>query len=163
MKTDDTVWHPRLQALHRLWLDVAPAPGLLPGRQHVGPELLKPWLPWIWLLDVVWDDAEAAAPPRLRYRLAGTRMVEMRGGHNPTGMWLEESNPTQDNDNPTLLRAQAVAMTRQPSWRRGRPNNLRVETVGTVENLFLPLAADGTAVDMLLCCSLYFTLDGRQT
>jgi hypothetical protein len=155
-------WHPKLQALHRLWQDVSPGPGLLPGRQHVGPELLKPWLPWIWLLDVVWNEPDTIGQPRLRYRLAGTRMVEIRGGHNPVGMWLEESNPTRSVSNPTILRAQAVAVTRQPNWRRGRPHNLRVDTVGTVENLFLPLASDGRTVDMLLCCSLYFGIDNRE-
>lgn len=156
-------WHPKLQALHAAWRRQAPAPDRLPGRQHVGPDILKPWLPAIWLLDVVWREIDAqSGQPRIRYRLAGTKLVDMRGGHNPVGMWLEESNPTPVSPNPTVLRVHAMLQSRQPSWRKGEPNNLRIGAVRQVENLFLPLAADGDRVDMILCSSLYFGVDGDE-
>ncbi len=31
-----------------------------------------------------------------------------------------------------------------------------------LERLFLPLASDGVHVDILLCLTVYFTLDGRE-
>jgi len=156
-------WHPKLRSLHDAWRRQAPAPDRLPGRQHVGPEILKPWLPGIWLLDIVWSEIDAqTGQPRIRYRLAGTKLVDMRGGHNPVGMWFEESNPARISPNPTILRIHAMLRSRQPSWRRGEPNNQRIGAVGMVENLFLPLAADGDRVDMILCGSLYFGVEGNE-
>jgi hypothetical protein len=155
-------WHPKLQALHRAWSAQSPGPGLLPGRQHVGPEILKPWLPVIWLLDVLYDEYDTGDQPRIRYRLAGTKLIEMRGGHNPMGLWLEDSNPSRVSPNPTISRVHGMLASRQPSWRRGMPNNRRIDAVKTVENLFLPLAADGATVDMILCASLYFGIAGRE-
>jgi len=156
-------WHQKLQSLYEAWRQQAPAPDRLPGRQHVGPEILKPWLPGIWLLDIVWNEIDAqTGQPRIRYRLAGTKLVDMRGGHNPVGMWLEDSNPARVSPNPTILRVHAMLQSRQASWRRGEPNNSRIAAVRMVENLFLPLAADGSRVDMILCGSLYFGLDGHE-
>lgn len=156
-------WHAKVVGIHAYWRDCGRqdglATGLLPGRQHIDPLALKPWLPNIWLLDVVREGADG---PRFHYRLAGTKIVEMRGGHNPTGHYLDEANPARNQPNPTLARLQSVAATGLPSWRQGIPNNERVPDIHTVENLFLPLAGDGSQVDMVICYSLFFGLDGRE-
>lgn len=162
-RIDNSTWHSKLRALQDLWRDVAPAPDLLPGRQHIGPELLKPWLPNIWLIDAVEGETDSEGrSPRFRYRLVGTKLVEMRGGHNPMGEWLDVANPARQSPNPTAARMREVVRSRQPSWRHGLPNNRRIDDIKQVENLFLPLAGDGDRVNMLLCCSLYFGFDGRE-
>lgn len=162
-RIDNTTWHPKLRALHDLWLEVTPAPDLLPGRQHIGPELLKRWLPNIWLIDVVEDATDIEGnSPRFRYRLVGTKLVEMRGGHNPMGDWLDTANPARESPNPTTSRMRGVVRSRLPSWRHGLPNNRRIDDIRQIENLFLPLAADGERVNMLLCCSLYFGIGNRE-
>ena len=86
-------------------------------------------------------------PFRLRYRLAGTETVEAIGVE-VTGRWMDEINPMPLREPHYLDRYRAIVEQRQPSWRRGPPL-LMSKRVRTIENLVVPLAADGTTVDML--------------
>jgi hypothetical protein len=150
--------------MHAYWRDCGRldglAAGLLPGRQHIDPLVLKPLLPNIWLLDVL-REAEGGRP-YFRHRLIGTKVVEMRGGQNASGELLDDNTPSRIQPNPALARLRHVVEAAEPSWRRGAPHNLAVADIRTVENLFLPLAADGKQVDMVLCYSLFFGLDGGE-
>jgi len=135
-------WHPNVQAMFRYWRSIHPG-ARLPGRQHFSPADIKRLLPGVWLLDI------QAAPFRLRYRLVGTRIVQMIG-KDPTGLWLDEAHAEVAERPSYFERYRVVADTALPSWRRGRPTLWINEDFATIENLVMPLSADGDKVDMLL-------------
>ena len=133
-------------ALYNYWRSKVPADGTLPGRKHIDPLDIPKLLPHIWLIDVV-DDSR-----RFRVRLLGTALVD-------TGTPLKRGDFVVDRLLPeqraaSLAEFESVVQSREPLWYRG-PVNLRHDTyVYEVERIFLPLAADGRHVDMLLCLSL---------
>ncbi len=136
---------PGIVAIYDYWRSKAPAPGVLPGRRHIDPADIPRLLPNIWLVDVVED------PRRFRVRLIGTALVD-------AGIPLRVGDFIFDRLMPelrhTLAEFESVVGTREPLWYRG-PVNLRHDTyVHEIERIFLPLAADGRHVDMLLCLSL---------
>jgi hypothetical protein len=137
---------PEIVALYDYWRSKAPADGLLPGRRHIDPIEIPKLLPHIWLVDVL-DD-----PRRFRVRLLGTALAAtgtpLRVGDFIVDRLLPEQRAA------SLAEFEAVVKSHEPLWYRG-PLNLRHETyVHEVERIFLPLAADGRRVDMLLCLSL---------
>jgi hypothetical protein len=144
---------PEIAAIYKYWRGKAPADGLLPGRSHIDPAEIPRLLPNIWLVDVV-DD-----PRRFRVRLIGTALVD-------AGIPLRVGDFIFDRLMPelrhTLAEFESVVRTREPLWYRG-PVNLRHDTyVHEIERIFLPLAADGRNVDMLLCLSLIQRAESRS-
>lgn len=133
-------WHVKIARFFRYWRSIHPAAGL-PGRQHLDPLDIPSLLPGIWLLDIQRE------PFRLRYRLAGTETVEAIGSE-VTGRWMDEVNPRPLLDDSYLDRYRVIVAQHLPSWRRGPPL-LMSKRVRTIENLVVPLAADGVTVDML--------------
>lgn len=81
---DIQLWHPKVRALFEYWRSIHPGPGKLPGRAAFEPLAIVSLLPHIMLIDVV------GQPPRFRYRLIGTRMVDALAG-DFTGQWLDEA------------------------------------------------------------------------
>ncbi len=150
---DTAQWHPRTTRLYRYWLSIHPPGGALPGRRHFDPLAVPELLPGIWLLDV------ARAPFRLRYRLCGTGVTEAMG-REMTGKWLDEAHPEAMADSDFLARYRAAAERGVASWRKGPPRLWRHRDFGMVENLLLPLARDGRAVDMLCAHSVLYRPDG---
>ena len=120
---------------------------------HFDPVAVPELLPGIWLLDV------ARAPFRLRYRLCGTGVTEAMG-REMTGKWLDEAHPEAMADSDFLARYRAAAERGVASWRKGPPRLWRHRDFGMVENLLLPLARDGRAVDMLCAHSVLYRPDG---
>lgn len=145
-------WHPRTQAVFGYWRRMAPA-GRLPGRQHFDPLHIPKLMPYVWMLDVVGG--------RFRYRLAGTREVQTLG-RDPTGEWLDDVHPVLKTNPERLARYVFVAQTGKPTWRRGHVSFIHDKDHQIVENVVLPLARDGAAVDMLFCCSVLFDKDGEE-
>ena len=152
MTPSTVAWHPRVAAVHDHWLALHPAPGVLPGRQHFDPMRVPELLPNLWLVDV------QPEPFRLRMRLVGTAHVTIRK-RDITGQWLDELFP----DRPEFpRRARIVAQSRSPDWRRGRAHwDLGDNGFAELENIVLPLARDGRNVDMLMCLTMYYRIDGR--
>ncbi len=117
--------------------------GLLPGRQHVDPVDFPHLLGRIYLVEVIREDGRL----RFRFRLWGSRI---RGifGHDHTGRWLE------DIAAPGTLADISAALTtctleaRPFFWRR--PMLVHSAEYAATRRLVLPLAGDGTTVDMLL-------------
>lgn len=64
--------HPTLRGLFRYWRSLS-RDGALPLRRDLDPIAMRPFLPHLYLLDA------GAMPDDLRYRLAGTRIVEAFG------------------------------------------------------------------------------------
>ena len=136
----------KLATLHRTWCAIRPAPGLLPGRQHFDPIAVARLLPWLWLVDV--HRAPQGPQLRFRYRLVGSIHVEA-GGFDPTGRWLDEAHPrfASSNAMPHFI---AAAAGEGFCFYRGRPVYAINKDYIAIERLVLPLARDGTSVDILL-------------
>jgi PAS domain-containing protein len=149
---DPSLWHPRAQRLYHYWRSIAP-PGALPGRQHLDPVDIPDLLSCLWLLDVQRE------PFRLRYRLAGTTIIEAIG-REVTGQWLDEAHPKIEDRAGFLARYSGVVENGQPSWRKGYPRLWTHRDFGAVENLLLPFARDGRTVDMLCALTVLFRRDG---
>lgn len=154
LPSDFDRWHPKLQRLFRYWQSIHPAHGL-PGRQHVEPLALADLLPGIWLLDV------QRQPFRLRYRLVGTRIVEAIG-QETTGLWLDEAHPHLLEHKHYLDRYERVVAGKVPDWRRGPARMWTHEDYREIENVVLPLASNGTDVDVLLLITVMYRLDGTS-
>lgn len=150
---DRDAWHPLVRRFFDYWRSIAP-PGALPGRQHVVPEMMAPWLSRLWLLDVHRD------PLRFRCRLVGSDMVRTLG-REVTGKWLDEVHPASAADPSSRDRFRFVAELGRPTWRRGAPRWTRELDCRLVESLMAPLAADGRTVDKIIAVSITFDARGR--
>jgi len=151
---DRSAWHPLVRQFYDYWLSVAP-PGVLPGRQHVAPEKMAPWLSRLWLLDVHRN------PLRYRCRLAGSDMVRSIG-QEVTGRWLDEVHPLSASDPRSRGRFRFVTELGRPAWRRGTPRWARQPEFKIIESLLVPLAADGRSVDKIMAISVTFDVKGRM-
>jgi hypothetical protein len=149
---ETTDWHPRAVQLYRYWLSICPSSGL-PGRRHFDPVAVPDLLPGIWLLDV------QRHPFRLRYRLAGTGIVEAIG-HEVTGQWLDDAHPNVRGNRLFFDRYEEAVLTGAPSWRKGPPRLWTHRDFGTIENLLLPLANDASTVDMLCAFTVLYRPNG---
>jgi hypothetical protein len=150
---DTAAWHPRVLRLYRYWLSICPPGGDPPRRRAFDPVAVPDLLPGIWLLDV------QRAPFRLRYRLAGTGIVEAIG-HEVTGQWLDEAHPNIRANGHFFDRYRGVVETGVPSWRKGRPMLWTNRDFGAIENLVVPLATDGRTVDILCAYTVLYRPDG---
>ncbi len=153
---DTQLWHPRVRALYEYWRSIHPGPGRLPGRAAVDPMAIPRLLPYIMLLDVV------GQPPRFRYRLIGTRMVDALGT-DFTGRWLDEAHVRPDGSLPVFPSYVRVATQGLHDWRRGAPHFAGyLDRCTELERIFLPLATDGKTVDMILAINVFFDVVGAE-
>jgi hypothetical protein len=136
----------RIGDLYRYWLSIRPSPALLPGRRNFHPTDIPRLLQWIWLVDV------QHAPLRFKYRLVGTAHVDA-ANDNPTGRWYDEVHPRfgQSTAYPQFV---AVAERAQVAFYRGPPVYVIDEKYKTIERLILPMAQNGSDVDMLLAITV---------
>jgi len=134
---------PRLRDFFEYWRSKAP-PGRLPGRQHLDPLDIPRLLPHIAMFDVVRN----AGVPRFRFRLMGTGVVQLMGD-DYTGRWVDETMAPDVYAN--LHAAFSRVCAGQPHyWERLLPYPKR-DFVGH-RRLALPLAGDGSTVDMIIGC-----------
>lgn len=141
-------------SLHRYWLSIAPASGVLPGRRHLDPLDIGPSLmPWVFLLDVFREDGMALD---YRFRLVGTGNVALVGrdatGHLASAVFGER-------DAPFVLATfdRTVADAAPTFWIATVPHD-RIGDVTIHRGLF-PLSGDGRTVDMLLCIAAPWPAD----
>jgi hypothetical protein len=150
--TDTAGWHPQVGALLCYWRTRRPA-GRLPSRGAIDPFGLRALLPCLWMLDI----EHAGAQWRFRYRLAGTRFVDLLG-FEVTRRWYDEIRPLAYSAN--RVRLITVARDAVPTWRRGAMP-LESGDWQQTENLMLPLAGDGIHPDVILGISVRYTSEGR--
>lgn len=150
-------WHPHIRTLLHYWQQRR-RNGKLPPRSAIDPIELRSLLPYIWMLDVY------RAPWRFRYRLAGTRFVAAVR-QDPTNRWYDEARPLAYTANRSRLIT--VARDGVATWRRGPmpledENGAPVPLGGwqDVENLMLPLAANGVDVDIVMGIAVPYLSDG---
>lgn len=151
---DPDGWHEKTRALHAYWQSQAPSPGLLPSRARIDAADIPGLLPNIFMLDVIEN------PLRFRYRLAGTKLL-YAGDRELTGMLMEEAHPNlfcapPYADYPACVREHRV------SRRLGSPVFDWDREHVRIERLLLPLASDGTQVDVILGLSVFFDAGGRE-
>lgn len=138
----------RIVALVTYWQSRRPAPDLLPARHHLSPvdlgELRIGILRHIWLLDV------EPAPLRFRLRLIGGAL-KAAGSPGTVGSYVDE----HDAHGALTTALTAMCADRRPVFRRGAPTMPHEADVRLLENVLLPLAVDGTTVDMIVGCTVY--------
>jgi hypothetical protein len=146
--------HPKAAQLVTYYRDMAPGPGLLPGRQHFDPMTIPALLPHLWLVDVVFDD-----PRRYRVRLIGSGVVAS-GATVRAGQFYSDAVTETDARRTTAL-FERIRQSRRIDWRRGPPMQTHYADICALERVILPMAADGHEVNLLLCMTLFYWRDGR--
>jgi hypothetical protein len=121
--------------------------GRLPGRQDIDPLDVPDLLPHIAMYDVVHE----ADRLRFRIRLLGTANVQLMGS-DCTGRYLDEQMRPDDAARITATYRSVVEERRPHYWRSFLSTPGREHM--NYERLLLPLAADGTTVDMVLALFL---------
>lgn len=141
-----------LRALLRYWLAIHPRTGL-PGRAAFDPLEVPRALPSLVLTDVERD------PFRFRVRLMGTAIVAAFG-RDFTGRYLHEVLAGFERDYSYLHRVE-VAETGLPNYRHGDPAMPFKLDFAPLERVYLPFAADGRQVDMILAMAVYLAPPSR--
>jgi hypothetical protein len=108
----------------------------------------------VWLVDVV------GTPARFRMRLIGSGLQQAGIPHKP-GDFVETPVPPARRQ-AALSDFRFVATARQPVWFRGAARVPHAKEVYEVERIFLPLAADGANVDVLLCMTVFYKSTGEE-
>ena len=131
-----------LAALADFWETKRPAQNELPARSEFSPKELARWMGNLAIYEV-----EAGNPFRLRTRLMGTQIVEAdRSEH--TNQYLDEYCPEAEYER--VFDAYLDAWhTRKPTY-RSRRKRIDVRREFWANKLVLPLAKDGTSIDMFL-------------
>lgn len=126
----------------------------LPTRDAVDPIDLAPFLPDLWLVDLVGERK------RPRFRLVGTR-VDRVAGRRLTGLWVDEVWPRDPDalDKPES-RLHRLVVDRLACHYHGPPRFISNPEVATVDLLHLPLCGATEDVDHVLVQSCYFTPSG---
>lgn len=136
--TDMAALQPPLRRLHDYWQGKR-KPGALPGRRDIDPIEIPQLMPQVALVDILRE------PLDYRYRLFGTRLVEVMGAERTGKRMREVMNPAAIAATERLLAG--LIATREPIAFAGRLFWLDKEFI-RFETLVLPLAADGETVDM---------------
>ncbi|WP_420405232.1 PAS domain-containing protein [Nisaea sp.] len=128
------------------WISIHPG-DRIPARADFDPLDIPRLLPNLVLTDVERD------PWRFRVRVMGTAVVEAMG-EDFTGRYLDEVWP--DAGNQLLIRDRiAVAESGLPNYRYGKSATRFRLDFAPLERVFLPFAADGAKVDVILSAIVY--------
>ena len=146
--------HPRIARLLDYWQALSPGSGLLPGRQHVDPLRIPDLLTHLWMLDVVPED-----PRRYRVRLMGGAVVEAGAQMRKGDFVTDRVSPSEAEQSMAVFRR--IETSRRVDWKRGPSALQHMEHVYALERAMMPMASDGTTVDLLLCISVFYWKDGR--
>ena len=143
--------HSSIRWLYDYWRERRPAPDMLPGRRHIDPLDFHRLWPWIWMVDV------QPEPLRFRFRLIGSRHVALMQ-RDYSRQWLHEALPRLFGTPVTEGLEYAVVnrtsgYRRSPSYFRYK-GKLHSAPHRMAERLFLPLAADGLAVNIVLALTM---------
>ena len=146
--------HAKIGKIIETWRALRPAPGLLPARRLFDPAMVPDLLPNIWLLDVVPADARL-----FRFRLVGGAIVDAGTRFRKGGFMTDIGAPEEAALARTNLADQLAS--RRAHWRRGPSTLGHLEHIHQLERVILPMAADGQAVDLFLCLTVFYHSDGR--
>ena len=147
----------RLVALYSYWSSKR-GPRAMPGRPDIDPAELLPLLPHILLMDVV------EAGRDFRYRLVGTE-VERHIGRPVTGRLISE---VLNGDYLAYIHSlhrramtEATPVYSENNFDAARSGFAPVADYKRAYRLMLPLARDGTSVDIMLCGQVFGPIPDR--
>ena len=144
---DSDVRSTMVRTLLRWWLERCA--GDIPDRADLDPADLKPLLPNLFVVDVEHE------PFRIRYRLVGTRAIEVTG-YDITGHYLDDLL-AGDASEPWIEHYHTAYRTRRPVF--GAVDALTRSGGRFVYEFGLfPLRKGGTAVDQFVAIEDYFDL-----
>jgi hypothetical protein len=152
---DTSAWCPPVRQIYDYWQSLRHRHEGLPGRQYFDPLDIPRLMSLVWMVDVVRD----ACAIRFRYRLLGTRQVQAMT-RDFTGWWVDEAHPNF-REHPYYQHFLKVARG-EVSWRKGRPGFHVHADYFEMERVMLPMARDGSNVDMMLGLTAYFDRAGKQ-
>jgi hypothetical protein len=144
------IGHPKLQALHAFW-DQMRGERALPTRDAFPFEALRIWLGHIAIVEVLRE------PAQFRFRLFGTRLVEL-AGKDLTGQTFDKCVPPDrfaaavDPYNECLARCGPVVRAVRYAAPGGAPFML--------EQLLLPCASDQGAIDVIVAATYLERMGG---
>jgi hypothetical protein len=141
-----------VRTLHRWWLDRSA--GDIPDRADLDPADLKPLLPNLFLVEVEHE------PFRIRYRLVGTRAIEVTG-YDITGHYLDNLLPA-DAGEPWVEYYHTAYRTRSPVFGVVDAPTRSGGRFAYEFGLF-PLRKGGTAVEQFVSIEDYFDLTTTLT
>ena len=136
----DTITEPQLRDLYLYWAGKRGAVNY-PARRDIEPQEIKSLLPYVMLVDVLEDGRF------FRFRLVGT---DVAFGVDPTGKLADEAVPEG------IYRDHITALFRRGAagpgalYSRSSYAYTKLEGPRSISRLFMPLAADGTQVDMMM-------------
>lgn len=132
--------HQALRALHSYWLSKKGS-RIAPPRAAIWPDELRALLPNIALVEVI------GTPPRFRFRLFGSNLVDAYG-EDITGRFADEVDldgiGCRIHDDATSVVRERRASVAQIAYKTGDGRHLQYERV------LLPLSDDGETVNMIL-------------
>ena len=136
----ETITEPQLRDLYLYWTGKRGQSGY-PARRDIDPQEIKPLLPYVMLVDVLEDGRF------FRFRLVGT---DVAFGVDPTGKLQHEAVPEG------IYRDHITALFRRGAagpgalYSRSSYAYTKLEGPRSISRLFMPLAADGTQIDMMM-------------
>lgn len=133
--------HPKIRDIVGYWLLIHPKTGL-PGRQHFDPVDVPRLLGNICLVDVPTQSTDFS------FRLMGTRVADYYGS-DYTGKPVASAY-VKHQESQAYIDLRMVVETARPRWRRGPSAFVQNREHVVIERVFLPLASDGQAVDIIL-------------
>lgn len=119
--------------------------GRLPSRKSLEPYEIKDLLPYVLLVGVI------RLGPDFVYRLVGTQEVQFRG-YDPTGRPVHQGFAGQNGEY-CVANYRIVAESGQPLYVRDHAPTTMGNDAG-LESLFIPFAADGETVDVIMVLTL---------
>jgi len=153
IRATDEIESSNIRALHSYWRSKFRGEKL-PRRADIDPAEIPRLVPRLMVVDV------EQKPFRVRYRLVGTKVVEMTG-FEFTGKYLDEIALPND-EGPFLECYQKACDTRSAvitriKWR------LEPDTVAEYDVCFLPLSDDGETVNKVLSMECYESVERDYT
>jgi hypothetical protein len=136
---------PRLGRMLSMW-NAKRGDRAMPSRADFDPLDLREHLGWIVLVDV------EGYPPRFRYRLIGTRIVDLVG-RDVTGAYFDEIYAPEVEATATMS-YRDILETKTPNRVTARMEHADKGYL-TFEAIDLPLSSDGETVDMILVRSIF--------
>ncbi len=150
---EDEIESAAIRALFNYWRSKCPEGGI-PRRADIDPVEIPRLMPNLLIVNIEYE------PFRVKYRLVGTRIVEMTG-FEFTGKYLDEI-ALEDFEGPFQECYQTACETKSPiitriKWR------LSPDIVAEYDVCFLPLSDDGETANMALSLECYENLERDYT
>ena len=128
--------------------------GAIPRRADIDPSEIPKLMPNLLIVDIEHN------PFRVRYRLVGTRIVQVTG-FEFTGKYLDEMI-LDDDEGPFLESYQVASESKTPVLSRIKWH-LDATTTSEYDACFLPLSDDGETVNMVLSIECYENVEREFT